>query len=141
MSSHGWNIIAGAIALAAGGLILWGSAAQAWGDIRKYQALVAYEVDKVDKLLARFIAGPRTRWSPLILWQVAALPLVALRPDPSLAGLDNSKPGAGSVKEGRSLRDEAKQQLNNAAAWGLILFGSLLAIIAGLVQLGLVVFS
>jgi hypothetical protein len=114
-----WDIATNTLVLAGGLTVFAGSCAQAWGDLHKYQDL--YHEFKVK---ARTGAGSFLSRRDLGLTgqfkQIALLPRVAISVSKQVSGTEH---------------DKVEQVLNDAAGWSLILFGSLLAIGAGVIPL------
>jgi hypothetical protein len=114
-----WDIVADTLVLAGGLAAFTGSCAQAWGDLHKYQDL--YHEFKVKarpgpgSFLSRTDLGRAGQFK-----QIALLPRVAISVSKQVSGAEH---------------DKVEQALNDAAGWSLILFGSLLAIGAGLIPL------
>jgi len=128
MSADVWE---GIFVVAAGALALAGSAAQAWGDLRKYRQLVdeskGIALERMNHYLAKFVGRDTSNWF-VRLAQLASLPAIAASRDPSLLA-------SGADKVNDEAWRKVKQALNDAAGWGLILVGALLAVVAGAVQL------
>jgi multisubunit Na+/H+ antiporter MnhG subunit len=151
------DIWASVIVLIGGLLVFFGSIAQARGDLRQYRDLLAagkqaidgeqtIETIKTIKALAGFLADDRRG---IAAAQIVVLPLIAAWPGNSV---QVSQPGREAAKEAdartdstsatqhlEDLRNRVEQALNDAAGWGLILVGSLAAVIATVIQVYLLI--
>jgi hypothetical protein len=125
------------IVIAGGLFVLFGSIAQALGDLRKYSDLLDTGKEQIEALttIARVAAGSGRGLGAV---GIAVLPVIALwrgksvtLTDPALASPTADEE---SAKAARDLRERAEQALNDAAAWSLILTGSLAALAAALFQ-------
>jgi hypothetical protein len=114
-----WDIAADTLVLAGGLAAFAGSCSQAWGDLHKYQDL--YHEFKVQARpgFGSFLSRRDLGWTGQFK-QIVLLPRVAISASKQVSGAEH---------------DKVEQALNDAAGWSLILFGSFLAIGAGLIPL------
>jgi hypothetical protein len=114
-----WDIATNALVLGGGLTAFAGSCAQAWGDLHKYQDLYLEFKVNARPGLGSFLSKRDLGWSGQFK-QIALLPRVAISASKQVSGAEH---------------DKVEQALNDAAGWSLILFGSFLAIGAGLIPL------
>ena len=120
MSEASLGIVAGWIIFFGGLMVFWGSLRQAKAELVKYRDLATdADMEKIKKLWrGRFVTagGATTAGDALEAFAAGSLAFARQKL------LDNG------------VRNEAKDALNSATAWGLILLGSCVAMVAAAAQ-------